>query len=374
MDSSSPAHGGGSDSAISLDAAEIVVAPRPVKKTRNFRKDAAEGKQPAREKRKKSLSLLPTLPLDVLYEIFAHLDPRDLLRLARTTKSFRRVLMARSSGFVWREVLDAAVSVKEDCYPPRPDDMPEPEWTALVFDKPWCTGCGGRTSSRPRWMLRVRLCTECMAEKLLPVCVAMTQIPHMDPDVDLIDVLPCERGVFTSTFIVQTQSLIASHTVNYPSSDREKKTRKIVLRVDDLEVYKEGLKNLREQYPDDTVFAEQRKLFDESLMAASEPRLEHAESCLYLEELKGEMRGNDNYYAKADRHDDIKGRLLDLGYDRRDVEHEELRKHRYVWKSYPLSERIWEKIEPVMKEFVERIRERRINEEVSQGSEEVFPS
>lgn len=35
----------------------------------------------------------------------------------------------------------------------------------------------------------------------------------------------------------------------------------------------------------------------------------------------------------------IKGRLLDLGYDRRDVEHEELRKHRYVWKSYPLSER-----------------------------------
>lgn len=78
--------GGGSDPAISLGAAEsgvcessnyvvytseitLVVAPRPVKKTRK-RKAAAEGKQLAQNKRKKSLSLLPTLPLDVLFEVF----------------------------------------------------------------------------------------------------------------------------------------------------------------------------------------------------------------------------------------------------------------------------------------------------------------
>jgi hypothetical protein len=71
-------------------------------------------------------------------QIFAHLGPADLLHLCRTNKAFRRVLLSRSSAFVWREVLDA---VKPDEYPPCPEDMSPPAWVGLVWGGPWCAVC-----------------------------------------------------------------------------------------------------------------------------------------------------------------------------------------------------------------------------------------
>ncbi|KAG6335460.1 hypothetical protein ID866_3634 [Astraeus odoratus] len=47
------------------------------------------------------LAGLMELPLDILFEIFGHLNPLDVLRLARTTKQFRRVLMHRSALSIW---------------------------------------------------------------------------------------------------------------------------------------------------------------------------------------------------------------------------------------------------------------------------------
>ncbi|KAK0461517.1 hypothetical protein IW261DRAFT_1631432 [Armillaria novae-zelandiae] len=42
-------------------------------------------------KRQAKLSMLPTLPLDILFEIFRHLHPLDLLHLTHTTKEFWHV-------------------------------------------------------------------------------------------------------------------------------------------------------------------------------------------------------------------------------------------------------------------------------------------
>ncbi|KAI0029158.1 hypothetical protein K488DRAFT_12223, partial [Vararia minispora EC-137] len=78
-------------------------------------------------RKKGSLSVLPTLPLDILFEIFMRLGPADLLHLARTNKAFRNVLMSRQSAFVWKAVLDAV----GDKYPPRPPEMSEPVWVNL---------------------------------------------------------------------------------------------------------------------------------------------------------------------------------------------------------------------------------------------------
>jgi hypothetical protein len=98
------------------------------------------------------LADIMNLPLDVLFEvrpfhlswsfrrpnvfqIFGHLNPLDLLRLARTTKQFRRVLMHRSSISVWKTARENVLNMP-DC----PVYWTEPYYANLAFD-PHCHVC-----------------------------------------------------------------------------------------------------------------------------------------------------------------------------------------------------------------------------------------
>ncbi|TFK81995.1 hypothetical protein K466DRAFT_557211 [Polyporus arcularius HHB13444] len=72
------------------------------------------------------------MPLDVLFEIFRSLHPRDLLSLARTSKDFRALLMSRSSASYW------ATSRKQiQGLPEIPEDISEPAFSNLIF----CNHC-----------------------------------------------------------------------------------------------------------------------------------------------------------------------------------------------------------------------------------------
>ncbi|KIY51950.1 hypothetical protein FISHEDRAFT_70186 [Fistulina hepatica ATCC 64428] len=73
--------------------------------------------QPGTRTRTSKLALLPTLPLDILLEIFSNLLPLDVLHLSRASKALRRVLMHRSSMSVWKS---AFASIPD--LPPCPDD------------------------------------------------------------------------------------------------------------------------------------------------------------------------------------------------------------------------------------------------------------
>lgn len=66
--------------------------------------------------------------LTVLWQIFGHLAPLDILRLARTTKELRDVLMRRSVRSVWK------LSFEGIDFPPCPDDLTEPQYAHLAFD------------------------------------------------------------------------------------------------------------------------------------------------------------------------------------------------------------------------------------------------
>ncbi|VDB95758.1 unnamed protein product [Peniophora sp. CBMAI 1063] len=316
---------------------------RATKNTRK-RKATTEGERTARKKRKGRLSVLPTLPLDILYEIFAHLSPGDLLHLARTTKSFRNILMTRKAAFIWREVLDASV---ENGDPPRPADVSEPQWAALVYGRPWCTACGARTSGSTNWTLRVRLCTSCVTEQFRVVSMWMYTVPHKDPDTRLHEVLPAD-------------------CVNYPSYTRKSTRPELVVTVKDLESYKDALASLREQYPDNAVFEAQRKILDDAMKSALLKRIEHASQCGHIDSTKAESRGNELNDIRKNRHTEIKARLLALGYLDVDVGHGDLGRHKDVWVPRPLTERVWEKIEPSVRQCVEGIHRRRIHEEVCQ--------
>ncbi|KAK0184577.1 hypothetical protein F5146DRAFT_880185, partial [Armillaria mellea] len=62
--------------------------------------------------------------------IFSNLKPLDLLRLSRTTKDLRALLLRRSSSFVrkrMRENVDGLL--------PLPEDLSEARFVHLAFDK-----------------------------------------------------------------------------------------------------------------------------------------------------------------------------------------------------------------------------------------------
>jgi hypothetical protein len=62
------------------------------------------------------------------FQVFGLLDPLDILRLSRTTKALRNMLMCRSAVSVWR-----AAFTHEPELPPIPDGLNEPQWANLVF-------------------------------------------------------------------------------------------------------------------------------------------------------------------------------------------------------------------------------------------------
>ncbi|KAE9389351.1 hypothetical protein BT96DRAFT_766429, partial [Gymnopus androsaceus JB14] len=62
-------------------------------------------------------------------QIFMHLEPGDLLQLARTSKDLRNVLMSKSSESIWRTARENI----EPGLPRLPDDLSEPEYAHLLF-------------------------------------------------------------------------------------------------------------------------------------------------------------------------------------------------------------------------------------------------
>ncbi|KAH8091719.1 hypothetical protein BXZ70DRAFT_952980 [Cristinia sonorae] len=105
-------------------------------------------------KGKKSLSLLPTMPLDILFEIFSLLMPKDILSLSRTSKNFRQTLLARNATTVWKTARQRFLA------PPCPSWMSEPAWTALLFENV-CQSCGAKNVHNVDFLILRRACAGC---------------------------------------------------------------------------------------------------------------------------------------------------------------------------------------------------------------------
>ncbi|KAF9262583.1 hypothetical protein L218DRAFT_867203 [Marasmius fiardii PR-910] len=86
-------------------------------------------KQKATRRKRGFLQRLKELPLDVVFEIFSHLTPHDLLNLSRTSKDLRKLLLSRSTILVWK-----SARMNVEGLPDIPDDMSEPAYAHLCFD------------------------------------------------------------------------------------------------------------------------------------------------------------------------------------------------------------------------------------------------
>ncbi|KAJ3545061.1 hypothetical protein NMY22_g2580 [Coprinellus aureogranulatus] len=89
--------------------------------------------------KQKILTAIFDIPFDLLYEIFSHLDAKDLLSLARTNKDFRRAVVNSSTAAIWREARKVTGAL------PPPPGVSEAKWTSFLFTS-YCHSCGAANS------------------------------------------------------------------------------------------------------------------------------------------------------------------------------------------------------------------------------------
>ncbi|KAF5376000.1 hypothetical protein D9757_008818 [Collybiopsis confluens] len=116
-------------------------------------KEIAKGRRGLRGK----LEKINTLPLDIVLEIYSHLDPLDVLRLFRTSKDIRSFLMTRTNAIVWRKARSNVPDL-----PPLPLDLSEPQYASLAFES-YCHICLRKPCENVFWQCRVRCCTRCFS-------------------------------------------------------------------------------------------------------------------------------------------------------------------------------------------------------------------
>ncbi|KAF9559588.1 hypothetical protein CPC08DRAFT_763226 [Agrocybe pediades] len=133
------------------------------------------------------------MPMDILVEIFGHLNPLDILHLTRTTKAFRELLLVKNadSHAIWKESIANVPGL-----PPRPEDMSEPRYTHLEFVNIYHKCDKKATSVQVFWYLRLRLCKQC-AEKDFEYRYWDLELIEQLPFQPLLDLLPYDSDFGT---------------------------------------------------------------------------------------------------------------------------------------------------------------------------------
>ncbi|KAF8871723.1 hypothetical protein BD779DRAFT_441174 [Infundibulicybe gibba] len=105
------------------------------------------------------LDIFLSMPLDVIFEIFGFLHPRDLIALTHTNKMFRRTVYSR--GSVWRR--SRLVHHIPDCYP----GISEARWAFILFGGNHCHRCGTGNVHKVDFGLCRRVCAECNRKNVI---------------------------------------------------------------------------------------------------------------------------------------------------------------------------------------------------------------
>ncbi|KAI9507424.1 hypothetical protein F5148DRAFT_114337 [Russula earlei] len=273
------------------------------------------------------LSALPTMPLDVIYEILGHLLPSDLLSLSRVDRAFCDLLISRRSSFLWR----ASYRLIPDV-PTCPKDMSEPAWAHLLFGGAYCHSCGAKPVTKILFSLRRRACKKCMRAHLL--CASF-----LPKDV---------RELFCS---VTVQSASSIHPARPWCTEH--------LWDEDVKSFQAEFNRLAPQILDSSDSA--NKIFSEFLerkksMASEIKR--HTQVCLAWEKERNADRSAMLSDVKAKRFEDLKARFAQIGYVEEDVAY--IRWHREVSMSKPMSDRVWQRVEPLLIPEINKARDSRL--------------
>ncbi|KAJ6609353.1 hypothetical protein B0H10DRAFT_2225993 [Mycena sp. CBHHK59/15] len=270
------------------------------------------------------LAGLFTISLDVLFEIFGHLQPIDVLRLSRTSKEFRKLLMHKSSISIWTSSLKNVSPSLPAC----PPGMNEPQWVHLLFDAT-CHVCN-KIVRKIDWGLYVRLCAKCIKTHLL---MAMWHYLPSGTDAvkygQLVSVRPATNKPYRSVYF-------------------DKEMQRVKAQYD--AITDSGLKEK---------FIEERKELVKALK-------EHTKVCEAWAEGVAENRSTELADLKEERYTAVVAKLTDLGWGteiNNILPIDSLRNHKLIKQPHALTERIWTTIEPQIVQYMEEMKVKRLARE-----------
>ncbi|KAN0109267.1 hypothetical protein V8E52_009451 [Russula decolorans] len=268
------------------------------------------------------LSELPTMPLDILFEIFSHLHPSDLLSLSRVNKEFRSQLL--SSGFL---------SLWNVCFrlcgaPTTPVDMSSASWAHLLFGGAYCYSCGAKPVTKILFSFRRRACRSCITTHLR--CLSEVSQEYKD--------------------MIRSEP----RSVGKPCCTRHWWDEDVMAFEAELNALKNPVGDPAGAGATISAFLAKKK---EGVTAITE----HARICATWEKDRNTDRSTKLSDVRVKRFEDIKARLLALGYIEKDVD--QLRLHREVRTSKPMSDRVWKRVEPLLLPEVNEARDRRLVQE-----------
>ncbi|KAJ6494827.1 hypothetical protein C8R47DRAFT_1012074 [Mycena vitilis] len=310
--------------------------PEFVPKTKR-RKIAKSTESPADDQKVKRvrgrrgiLSSLREFPLDVIAEIFGHLNPMDLLNLARTTKEIRGILMTRSNAFIWKES-----RTQFEGLPDLPKDLCEPQYANLCFDI-HCHKCL-HPAQTIIWTARTRMCKKCIRE-------------NFDTWANVANETSLEQPVLLN--------LVPSFEQRRSGRRRYNTIQLFSIGVAE-KLYKECAKFrtkgvLKTAEPEYTEWYKQKS--DEMEETAA-----HSALCATWAENRTHNRKDELHDARTLRRDAIVERLTALGWGEDISFHScDFNSHKLVKQPKELTNRIWKNIETPLVEFLTTLKQQRL--------------
>ncbi|KAJ7657978.1 hypothetical protein B0H17DRAFT_1337811 [Mycena rosella] len=265
------------------------------------------------------LSWVLTMPLDIIFEIFGHLNPLDLIVLARMTKTLRCTLMHKSAISVWRSALSNVPGL-----PDKPPDMSEPAWANLVFDR-HCHYCGAKGVRKIHWRPRLRLCHPCTRKHIVRLKsrganafrdLSWKQTSHAI--VLLVTLIPAQ---FTGTHFIYLQDM-----------------------------YEHAMRALAKTPPED------RETFISDTQAKMVKIDQHAALCEVWAKIQSENLVEELTEHRVTRLQQIKHKLEALGYDIDAMPPHEIRAFEqvaFVKQNQPLTPRVWNRIKKPLLQYLD---------------------
>ncbi|KAK0441934.1 hypothetical protein EV421DRAFT_1810816 [Armillaria borealis] len=318
------------------DKARRTIQPSPTKRRRAVTPvphdaDTIIPVQNLRERGK--LKQIPEMPIDILFEVFSHLDAPDIMRLSRTTKTLKRLLMHRSSVSIWKAALS------RDTLPPKPADLNEPQYINLAFSE-HCHDCLASGKHIILWTFRTRLCPNCLTKDF----VYSDVLAQFGPSVPLQhlsmnpDILRNDRTNYTYIFSREEVRALAN----------DPELADVLLAIGPLAHFWPG------SGPQVDVVQQRIKV--------NEPTRQFAEQCRNAENLRAERIRLAEEAARAKRTQQIFERLYDLGYKDEVAYLEDdgkiLSNHTLLKTHKELTERAWGSMLPTLLNLLEDAREK----------------
>ncbi|PAV16190.1 F-box [Pyrrhoderma noxium] len=322
--------------------------PEGVMTSKGARKRPSLGNNDSCKRRRLTGKLHPvmnSIPVEIFEEILCNLGADDLLRLSRTCKSIRELLMSKHSVNIW---IAAATNLN---MPELPPDLNYPQFASFLFDT-FCTHCLTARAFKHDFCLRTRLCRHCLN---LTVELVGTAVRKIEP------------GFFSLSTELQETILLSLQTT---------KVQRIQQTFGSIEL--DHMRNrkcytpsaeriLKQFYKPELSIEENRALATERHAIVKRINEDASKLSRWIQEFKFHNHWK-RQSTRLNRRFEITKRLKDLGYDDDDFR---TRNDEKAWKwdtllNQPreLNDRIWSRILP---QLVDTIRLRREKYERASG-------